>query len=473
MKITNRKGERGGVLVMMAGGITAFIGMTALAIDLGRAYMIHTELQNTSDLTALAAARYFSSSEKDNPAELLKNVQDVAQLTARQHRVHDGSNRDLIVLREDVVPGRYDFDHDSFSKRDIETKLDRVNAFRVRIRQGNTTNAPILNTFARIFTQTPLRLNTTSVAAIGKRHVVIALDISASMTWGLNTNEGYKRLTRCKTADLYTDDRRRHFRWTPLAAYDKDECLGGLPQPVERVFKQVRLRLLENPIFTDSYRAGLVVYESKSQIRVRMDQDNNKNKVIGEIKGAYNYWADYAAAEDPSLFDPNKIFPGGADPGNLTAPTGMTNIGAAISDARAMIAAADATADSQSLDMIILLSDGVPNCDETGFCSNDSPGREAGKAYSRSEAEKAANSNIQIYAIFFGQKRPSCDGLEQDECHAVQQRWSDLNGEGYRHMGELAEITGGKSFYAGDVNQLGEIFETKLTINPPFVLVPD
>ena len=50
-----RKSERGQVLVIMAFGMFALLGMTALAIDGGNAYSDRRHAQNAADTAALAA----------------------------------------------------------------------------------------------------------------------------------------------------------------------------------------------------------------------------------------------------------------------------------------------------------------------------------------------------------------------------------------------------------------------------------
>ncbi|PMS13438.1 pilus assembly protein TadG [Trinickia caryophylli] len=52
-----RRNERGAIAIMVALAIVALIGFVGLALDLGKLYVVKSELQNSADSCALAAAR--------------------------------------------------------------------------------------------------------------------------------------------------------------------------------------------------------------------------------------------------------------------------------------------------------------------------------------------------------------------------------------------------------------------------------
>jgi len=56
-RVLSRRKERGAVAIMVALAIVALIGFVGLALDLGKLYVVKSELQNSSDSCALAAAR--------------------------------------------------------------------------------------------------------------------------------------------------------------------------------------------------------------------------------------------------------------------------------------------------------------------------------------------------------------------------------------------------------------------------------
>jgi len=87
---------------------------------------------------------------------------------------------------------------------------------------------------------------------------------------------------------------------------------------------------------------------------------------------------------------------------------------------------------------IILLSDGIANCDATGFC-NDDPGTRARAAdYAKTQATLAASDTIKIYTIGFGVENEVGEDL----------------------LREIAEIGGGKYFFAPDADALETVYLT-------------
>lgn len=61
--------QQGLVLVIYVGTLVAVLGMAALALDLGRAYLVKTRLQNVVDAAALAAAKTLFDTEQTSAAE--------------------------------------------------------------------------------------------------------------------------------------------------------------------------------------------------------------------------------------------------------------------------------------------------------------------------------------------------------------------------------------------------------------------
>jgi len=85
---------------------------------------------------------------------------------------------------------------------------------------------------------------------------------------------------------------------------------------------------------------------------------------------------------------------------DLTA-TGWTNIGDGIRVSHEELITSPRYV-SDTVRVIILLSDGVANCDETGFCSNDPDTLERAADYAKIQATLAASDTIKIYTIGFG-----------------------------------------------------------------------
>ncbi len=69
------KKQRGSVFVIVALCLFLFIGLAALAIDIGYLYTTRNELQNVADAAALAGARYLGEEYMDDdPSEMGSHV---------------------------------------------------------------------------------------------------------------------------------------------------------------------------------------------------------------------------------------------------------------------------------------------------------------------------------------------------------------------------------------------------------------
>jgi uncharacterized membrane protein len=52
-----RQWDRGSIVVLVAAGVVAIVGVTSLAIDVGYLYVVRNQLQNAVDAAALAGAQ--------------------------------------------------------------------------------------------------------------------------------------------------------------------------------------------------------------------------------------------------------------------------------------------------------------------------------------------------------------------------------------------------------------------------------
>lgn len=71
---SNRCQQRGAVVLVFALTLLVLIGFAGMAIDLGRFFVIKSELQNAMDACALAAASQLSPGQAENPAVLTRAV---------------------------------------------------------------------------------------------------------------------------------------------------------------------------------------------------------------------------------------------------------------------------------------------------------------------------------------------------------------------------------------------------------------
>ncbi|MDW7711807.1 MAG: TadG family pilus assembly protein [Deferrisomatales bacterium] len=180
-----RPKEKGAVLVLVAILLVVFIGMAALAVDLGYLYVVRNELQNAADAGALAGARFLYNEEGTsvNPganqiafdAATANNA--LAAAGAEPVEVHwspdvgDGNEGD-------VQRGHWTFATRTFtpndsllpvelwgvSDEDLDGASEFINAIRVVTRREN---APAAAFFSRIFGFQSFALTAEAVGYIG------------------------------------------------------------------------------------------------------------------------------------------------------------------------------------------------------------------------------------------------------------------------------------------------------------------
>lgn len=450
--------QKGAILLMLALMIIPLIGLGALAMDIALLHLKAKEVRNVATLAALAGIKRFTMK---NPT--LAAIQTTAQQTALQNsiRLNETQNDAVIVNAVDVQLGKYNLNTEIFTPVS-DVRDPAANAVRVQIRMGEGSNAPFSFQLARALGMTGrYAWEEEGLAAFGRKHIVVALDMSGSMDDAINSYPPYvpDPLVYCPTTTM-VDPGQRNFLLSPKSNFDAVECLGGKPQPIYSIFEITRDTLLANKLFDYYYRAGLVAYGTKAFTYVDLDVDNNKNAVKDAITNqALNYWDNYRINQDPSAFVPGQgqIFPGGDDPLNTlgTGRTGFTNIGKAIELSRYMINRVTAEAGAQSLNMIVLLSDGVPNCSEAGICGNYDENKLAGFNYAIKQAKAAKDDRIVIHAVYFDQAQ------ETSKC---------VQTPGYQVLYEVAYRANGKSYCARDLSHLTTIFN-QLSELPPFVIV--
>ena len=99
-----RSDERGQILVIMAGGLVVFIAMVGLVIDTGVGYREHRDLQNSSDLSAMAGTKviadhYLDLESPPAAGEVYTAIE--ANLVANGCVIADGCTWDAQYVRPD------------------------------------------------------------------------------------------------------------------------------------------------------------------------------------------------------------------------------------------------------------------------------------------------------------------------------------------------------------------------------------
>ena len=179
--------QRGVVIVFVALGMFIFLGVTALAVDLGHLLVVRNELQNAADAGALAGARFLYN---DDGTLVNVNANQVAYDAATANR----SDKIPVEVQwtsgntPDIERGHWRFADRTFwpnastapvdlwnvSWNDLDANLNFINAIRVVTRREAN---PVVLFFARIFGQQNAQLSATAVAYIGFAGTLTPLDV--------------------------------------------------------------------------------------------------------------------------------------------------------------------------------------------------------------------------------------------------------------------------------------------------------
>jgi hypothetical protein len=155
--------SRGGVLVLVAILLFVFVGVAALAIDIGYISTTKNELQNVSDAAALAATsklgQIYVENGVYNHGTDYTDVRDVAITVGLTNRA---ANLNISVAEADIEVGKWDFITHTFDT----TETTFPNAVRVTARRDTVLNGPISSFFAGIFGIDAFDVSVDGVAAL-------------------------------------------------------------------------------------------------------------------------------------------------------------------------------------------------------------------------------------------------------------------------------------------------------------------
>jgi len=155
--------EQGSVAVWIAGGMTAIIGMAALAIDSSHVYLEQTRLQATADSAALAASAMMSSGGDEQDAE------DAAIEYAQKNL--PPATYGTVLASQDVVLGEWDASTETFSPG------GGGNAIQVTLRRTAATGNPVNTFLAGFVGYREMDVVVQAIAGMGgKPGCILALD---------------------------------------------------------------------------------------------------------------------------------------------------------------------------------------------------------------------------------------------------------------------------------------------------------
>lgn len=149
--------ERGISIVLVAIFLVLFIGIAALAIDIGRYMVTKNELQNIADGAALAACRELGEIYSKMPGgfegySLNDNPADVTAIKNKAIAVGNsnvaGGKSGILILSDDIEIGTW---WKSSSPPYFDPTPDEPHAVKVTVRRDTIANQPVATFFAGIF----------------------------------------------------------------------------------------------------------------------------------------------------------------------------------------------------------------------------------------------------------------------------------------------------------------------------------
>lgn len=183
-KLLNDKGVTAIIIALL---FIVFLGIAALAVDVGYGWMVKNELQNAADAATLASARklgsiYTSMTPAEQHAELssanIALVKDAAISTALANKAA-GSNVTIKDDGVDLIIGTWNFADHTFNANVVFP-----NAVRARVRRDASVAAgPITTFFARIFGRQTMDVVAEATAALSSQCTGGKSPFSISGSW--------------------------------------------------------------------------------------------------------------------------------------------------------------------------------------------------------------------------------------------------------------------------------------------------
>jgi hypothetical protein len=162
------RGERGGIPVLLAGGMVALVGMTALVVDGGRLHVARAELQTVADLAAKSGARelarvYMDEGREDPTSDTLTASEQyrIAKAARQRGLKNRAGGTPIAIDPTDVQVGQWDDVTGEF----VETEVGATTV-QVMARRDSTANGELPVFFAGVFGYSGVPVRATGAARI-------------------------------------------------------------------------------------------------------------------------------------------------------------------------------------------------------------------------------------------------------------------------------------------------------------------
>lgn len=346
--------ERGSLAVFMALGLTAFLGVAAVAVDVGYMYKARREMQVAADSGALAGVRELAS--HDTAAARTKAVQ-----FATANKLAGGSVS--LDATNDVAFGKWT--GTSFVQNGTPT-----NAIKVTVRKtSGTTQGPLALLFAPALGIQTQQLTTSSIAILSGVDLMMVLDWSTSMVNGTT----WTKCTKC----LQGQTPASRSPWCGTYNTTTNYCSCGTTSSGVMPFDTLQVSAASFVTDFDSQfdQIGVETFYNTATSPIDQTLTASFSSVTSKITGL-------------------------ADPTNCSMTTHSTNIADGMAKGIAELQSVRARVSATKV--MVLISDGQPTCTEAGSCSTSSSTITSGRNSALSRADSAATAGIIIHTIGLG-----------------------------------------------------------------------
>ncbi|MBN2373060.1 Tad domain-containing protein [bacterium] len=161
---------RGSYAIMTAILIVVFIGVTALAVDIGYLMATRNELQNVADSAALAGARVLGSIYQPmtlpQQQSYVCNPNDVFPVVIDAAIKNRAAGQNIVVNTSDILIGDW-----SPSAKTLTPTLNCPDAVGVTARRDSLANGAVATFFAKIFGKNTVPVSSVAIAALTAQSV--------------------------------------------------------------------------------------------------------------------------------------------------------------------------------------------------------------------------------------------------------------------------------------------------------------
>lgn len=163
----DRTREKGFVSVYMALATVVFLGMAALAVDVGYMYMAKRQLQVASDAAALAGVRELAADDEAGARVKAAQIATSNKLIGEQIQID--SNSDIAIGHWD---GENFATNSPYAKNAVKVELKKTDA---------TPQGPLDLLFGPILGEDNVNVTTQAIAVLAAVDMIMVLDTSSSM----------------------------------------------------------------------------------------------------------------------------------------------------------------------------------------------------------------------------------------------------------------------------------------------------